>query len=463
MSKQEPPIRILQVGNGNFLRGFLDWMIQKANEKGVWEGGIHSIQIHSTEIDQRMVQQANQFHVWTAGIEKGKKINLIDKIDCVKRYTCLTSDFSELKQISQYPSLEWVISNTTEAGIKYEKEVFQAGTIPKTFPAKMTALLWERFQYFGGDPEKGLTFLPCELIANNGGQLQEIILQYARDWSLEEAFTDWIKKSCKFCNTLVDRIVPGFPKDKINELSERLTTKDKLLVMAEPYHFWAIEGDEQVEKSLPLHRAGLNVQFVADIKPFRERKVRILNGAHSALVPYAYLQGLRTVRESVEDPKIGKWLRELVFEEIVPHVPLDQEETLLFAEAVMERFANPFIQHELKSIALNQISKFKVRVLPSLLDYFKEKEQWPQRLMESFAATLLFYNGQVGDQKIPLNDDPEILTLFEELWKNNSEKELVQKVISEEKLWGENLSLYQGLSESLENALEKLQTDLGLL
>jgi len=327
----------------------------------------------------------------------------------------------------------------------------------------MTALLWERFQFFGGAFEKGLTFLPCELIANNGDQLQEIMLQYARDWSLEEAFIDWIKKSCKFCNTLVDRIVPGFPKEKINELSDRLTTKDELLVMAEPYHFWAIEGDEQVEKSLPLHHAGLNVQFVADIKPYRERKVRILNGAHSALVPYAYLQGLRTVRESVEHPQIGKWLRGLVFEEIVPHVPLDREETFRFAEDVLERFANPFIQHELRSIALNQISKFKVRVLPSLLDYFEEKGHWPQRLIESFAATLLFYKGQVGDQKIPLNDDPEILTLFEELWKNNPEKELVQKVLSEEKLWGENLTIHSGLSESLENALGNLQSDLGLL
>ncbi|KPQ12868.1 MAG: tagaturonate reductase UxaB [Algoriphagus marincola HL-49] len=462
MSKQEPPIRILQVGNGNFLRGFLDWMIQKANEKGVWEGGIHSIQIYSTETDQRMIQQANKFHVWTAGIEKGEKIDPLDEIDCVKRYTCLT-DFSELKQISQNPSLEWVVSNTTEAGINFEKEAFQPGTIPKTFPAKMTALLWERFQFFGGAFEKGLTFLPCELIANNGDQLQEIMLQYARDWSLEEAFIDWIKKSCKFCNTLVDRIVPGFPKEKINELSDRLTTKDELLVMAEPYHFWAIEGDEQVEKSLPLHHAGLNVQFVADIKPYRERKVRILNGAHSALVPYAYLQGLRTVRESVEHPQIGKWLRGLVFEEIVPHVPLDREETFRFAEDVLERFANPFIQHELRSIALNQISKFKVRVLPSLLDYFEEKGHWPQRLIESFAATLLFYKGQVGDQKIPLNDDPEILTLFEELWKNNPEKELVQKVLSEEKLWGENLTIHSGLSESLENALGNLQSDLGLL
>jgi tagaturonate reductase len=462
MSKQEPPIRILQVGNGNFLRGFLDWMIQKANEKGVWEGGIHSIQIHSTETDQRMIRQANQFHVWTAGIEKGEKIDLIDKIDCVKRYTCLT-DFSELKQISQNPTLEWVVSNTTEAGINYEKEAFQAGTIPKTFPAKMTALLWERFQFFGGASEKGLTFLPCELIANNGDQLQEFMLQYARDWSLEEAFAGWIKKSCKFCNTLVDRIIPGFPKEKINELNDRLSKRDELLVMAEPYHFWAIESDEQVEKSLPLHHAGLNVQFVADIKPYRERKVRILNGAHSALVPYAYLQDLRTVRESVEHPQVGEWLRGLVFEEIVPHVPLDQEETLRFAEDVMERFANPFIRHELRSIALNQISKFKVRVLPSLLDYFEEKGHWPQRLMESFAATLLFYKGRVGDQKTPLNDDPEILTLFEELWKNNSEKQLVQKVLSAEKLWGENLALHPSLPESLENALGNLQADLGLL
>ncbi|MDF2159080.1 tagaturonate reductase [Algoriphagus sp. CAU 1675] len=459
-SKNQEKTRILQFGNGNFLRAFVDWMIDIANEKGVFEGNIHTLQVHSPNKDPNMVAQDNLFHVVEEGLKDGNIYQKSRLITCIQDYSSIYVDYEAYLKLGENQDLRFVISNTTEAGIVFDPDDRDYRQIPKTFPGKLSSLLYHRFYFFKGDPKKGLIFLPCELIENNGIQLRECILDYANLWNLPTEFSNWIRESNYFCNTLVDRIVPGFPKTRISEIQESLGLEDNLVVVAEPFHFWAIEGPELVKKEFPLDQAGLNVSFVEDLQPYRTRKVRILNGAHTALVPFAYLKGLRTVRESVEHAEIGVWLKSLIFEEIIPTLDMPKEELELFAGQVLERFANPFIVHELQSIALNSISKFRVRVLPSLLSYFEKTGKWPEKLTVSFAALILFYRGELHGEKLPLKDNPEILEFFKRTWEIPGREELLAEVLKKQELWGSDLNQLSGLSTSLLHAMENLEKDL---
>jgi tagaturonate reductase len=450
------PTRVLQFGNGNFLRGFVDWMIDIANEKKVFDGNIHIAQIHSKNGFEQMKAQNCQFHVIEEGKKNGEIYRSSRLIQSVSGISFPKDDYEAFLKLGENPDLRFVISNTTEAGIVVESSDDRFDSLPETFPGKLTAILHHRFQFFEGDLEKGLILIPCELIEKNGQILKSCILEYARLWGLSTLFADWVLKACIFCDTLVDRIVPGFPKDRFQELENQLGYHDELIVMAEPFHLWVIEAPEQVKNEFPLDQAGLNVKFVADLTPYRTQKVRILNGGHTALVPWAYLNGMRTVRESVENPVIGKFLRDVIFEEIIPTLEMPKEELERYAKSVLERFANPFIVHELKSIALNSMSKFRVRVFPSLLGYWEKHQRWPKNLILSFAALLIFYKGEFKGESLPLNDEKSILAFFQTTWAIPSLSDAISQMLSNEKLWQQNLDKFPGLRQELTKAIESI-------
>ena len=296
-----------------------------------------------------------------------------------------------------------------------------------------------------------------QLIEKNGAQLKHTILQYISHWNLPNGFKNWIEQHNTFCNTLVDRIVPGFPKDTIQEIETAIGYEDKLVVMAEPFHLWVIEGPDSVKQIFPTEQAGLNVKFVTDLTPYRTRKVRILNGAHTALVPVAYLQGLRTVRESIDDAYTGDFIRKTLQEEIIPTLDLPAEELHQFAADVIERFQNPYIRHELISISLNSISKFKVRVLPSLLKYLEIKKELPSNLVFSLSALIQFYKGDWRGEKIALQDTKEVLSFFSSVWKSNDINKITRETLSNTSFWDQDLTELPGLVDAVIKCLTKFE------
>lgn len=441
------PVKILQFGEGNFLRGFVDWMVEVMNEKTSFDGDVVVVQPIAQGLAEMLRAQDGLYHVLLQGIQNGKPTQEKRLITCIQEAINPFEDYAAYLKLGENPDLRFVISNTTEAGITFDPEDKDHQSIPLTFPGKLTALLFKRFQAFQGDTGKGLVLIPCELIDKNGAILKECILEYAKLWNLPQAFFTWIEEANAFYNTLVDRIVPGFPRETIEEIQKELDYKDNLVVMAEPFHLWVIEGPEGLEKEFPAAQAGLQVKFVRDQNPYRTRKVRILNGAHTALVPVAYLKGFRTVRESVEDPEMGEFIRATIFGEIIPTLDLPKEELEQFANAVLDRFRNPFIRHELISISLNSISKFKVRVLPSILEYHKIEGIWPVHLIQSFAALIAFYKGEINGVSIPLKDDEPVMAFFAEVWKEENLETLVEKTLARKDFWGMDLSLLEGLKD----------------
>ncbi len=448
------PVKVLQFGEGNFLRAFTDWVIDILNEKTDFNGNVQIIQPIAQGMATQINEQDGLYHVILNGIENGKPTRTIRLIDSVVGVLNPYLDYNAFLKTAENESLEFIISNTTEAGIAFE-ESDTLETLASSFPGKLTALLYHRFKHFSGDPTKALIIIPCELIDKNGSKLKETILQYANHWSLSDEFKEWIEVHTTFCNTLVDRIVPGFPKETIGEIQEELGYSDNLVVTAEPFHLWVIEGSEKVANRFPTEKAGLDVKFVTDQTPYRTRKVRILNGAHTVLVPVAYLRGLRTVRESVEDKTTRAFLTQTIFEEIIPTLDLPQDELEEFANSVLERFANPYIRHELISISLNSISKFKVRVFPSFLEYVQGIGKLPVNIVESLAALILFYKGEYKGETIPLSDTDEVLDFMKLAWKDNDPYSAVPKILSNTKFWDHDLYMYKGLTELILKIMEE--------
>ncbi|HSJ69767.1 MAG TPA: tagaturonate reductase [Anditalea sp.] len=446
LSISDRPVKVLQFGEGNFLRGFVNWIIDVMNEKTSFNGNVRIIQPLANGLAPLIEKQNGLYHVQLEGIHRGKTYQESRMITSVDGAMNPFDDYDAYLTLADNEHLEFIISNTTEAGIAFDPQDKDHSVLPVTFPGKLTALLYRRFTTYQGKGDKGLVIIPCELIEKNGEQLQYCVLEYAKLWDLPEAFSNWIKESNSFCNTLVDRIVPGFPKDNIKEIQEKLGFEDNLVVMAEPFHLWVIEGPEDLKEKFPAEEAGLEVKFVKDLSPYRTRKVRILNGAHTALVPVAYLEGLRTVREAVEDPETGKFIEDTIFSEIIPTLDLSEDELRQFANDVLDRFKNPFIRHELASIALNSVSKFKVRVLPSLLAYKNIKGEWPNNLTYSFASLIMFYNPEVG---CPINDDAAYCKYFEQVWSSGDTEQVVQQTLSKVEFWGEDLTQHAGLVEKV--------------
>jgi tagaturonate reductase len=450
---QTKPVKVLQFGGGNFLRGFADWAIDVMNEKVNFKGAIDIVQ--SISADTTINAQDGLYHVVLRGIENGAQVSTTRLITAVNSSFSAADNYQAFLRAAENIHLEFVISNTTESGIVFDPKDSDPFSLPASFPGKVTTLLYHRFTHFNGAEDKGLTFIPCELIERNGEALRDIILQYCSHWNLPGNFKNWIQQSNTFCNTLVDRIVPGFPKDTAPELQQQTGYSDPLMVMAEPFHLWVIEAPDHVRHAFPGDKAGLEIKFTDNLTPYRTRKVRILNGAHTAMVPVAYLFGLRTVRDSIDDPLVGDFVRRAIEEEIIPTLDLSKEELFQFAAAVVERFRNPFIRHELASIALNSISKFNVRVLPSILQYFELKKQLPKRLVFSFAALIRFYKGEWKNEKLPVKDSAGVMEAFANGWKSASIEQVARNILSNTALWNTDLTKVPGLIELVVNYLTR--------
>lgn len=443
------PIKILQFGTGNFLRGFVDWVIDILNEKTDFNGDIQIVQPHGKTPAEHLNNQEGLFHVLIRGIQHGKVIEEDRMVTSVRGALNPYLEYDLYLELGENPDLRFVISNTTEAGIIFDPNDKEREVVPGSFPAKLTALLYHRFNHFNGSKTKGLIIIPCELIEENGVKLKTTILQYAGLWNLPQGFSQWLEDHCIFCNTLVDRIVPGFPENNTDSIQEKLGYRDELMVMAEPFHLWVLEGSATVENEFPASKVGLEVKFVKNLQPFRERKVRILNGAHTALVPVAYLSGHRTVRAAVENEETGSFLHETIKQEIIPTLDLPQKELEQFANDVMDRFKNPFIEHQLSAIALNSISKFQVRVLPSLLEYVARKKKLPKNLVHSLACLIVFYKGSYRGEKTPIKDTEEVMAFFRDMWKKNNISDMVQDILSNKSLWKKDLNEVPQLSAFL--------------
>lgn len=457
------PEKVLQFGEGNFLRAFVDWQIDVLNKTTDFIGSVVIVQPLGSGMVEKLNQQEGLYTLYLKGIKDGKPVKEHTLIDSVSRGLNLYTQYDQFVELAHNPELRFVFSNTTEAGIAFDETDRLDDRPQKSFPGKLTAFLYHRFQAFHGNRNKGLIIIPCELIDRNGEKLKKIVLQYAALWNLEEEFVQWLDAANTFCCSLVDRIVPGFPKDTIAEVTEELGYEDQLVVIGEYFHLWVIEGPQWVKDEFPVHVAGLNTLFVDDLTPYRTRKVRILNGAHTAMTPVAYLYELNTVAEAVEHPVIGAFIKELIFEEIVPTLDLPIEELNNFAEAVLERFQNPFIKHFLMSISLNSMSKYKTRDLPSLLEFIKRKKQLPKKLVFSLAALIAFYKGKRGTEAIELTDDQDILELFRTQWSRfdgtlESVRNIVSHVLSFEKNWEMDLNTVPGLTDAVASYLYEIET-----
>ena len=448
--------RIIQFGEGNFLRAFADWMIHEMNKKANFDAGVVAIQ----PIDQGLINMLNDqdglYTLYLNGIKNGKAISEHQIIDCIQRGINPYTNPTEYLENATNPNLRFVISNTTEAGIAYNANDKLHDAPQTTYPGKLTALLFKRFQTFAGATDKGMIVIPCELIDKNGDNLKRIILQYAVDWNLGEDFIEWIHKDNIFCNTLVDRIVPGYPKDKIETITKELGYKDNLVVEGEQFHLWVIEGPASIKEEIPAEICGLNIIFTDNMEPYRTRKVRILNGAHTSLVPVGYLYGIDKVRESLEDKVVGAFLKAAIFNEICPTLDLPKEELDQFSNDVLDRFRNPYLEHALLSISLNSTSKYKTRVLPSVLEYIKRKKSLPKALLFSLASLIAFYRGIRDGESYPVKDDQSAVDFFTAQWATNDVPTIAKATLENKEFWGTDLTQYDGLEDLIIGYLDSI-------
>ena len=428
------PIKILQFGEGNFLRAFVDWQIDLANEAGIMNHGIAIVQPIDKGMATMLEEQDCLYHVYLEGVKDKKPVK---DIRLVKSVQCALNPYEQYEayeQIFLSPELEATVSNTTEAGIRYEEGDDLWALPPKSYPAKMTALLYRRFKHFEGDPTKGLCIICCELIENNGSTLREYVLRHAEYNKLGADFVEWVEKYCHFCDTLVDRIVPGFPRENIAEIKEELGFDDNLVVKAEFYHLWAIGGPgyEEVQRRLPLDKAGLHVIFMPTIKQFRDKKVRILNGSHTGMVPIGLQIGCETVMDAFNNADLEAFVNTMVAEEVIPMIEEDQEELKVFASGILERFYNPYIRHMLKTISLNSLSKWETRNFPTVLDNWKKAGKVAEKELFTFAALLTLYSGKVD---FTPDDTAEHVEFIQKVWNSDDVEATVKAIVENRNIW----------------------------
>ncbi|WEJ89137.1 MAG: tagaturonate reductase [Klebsiella huaxiensis] len=453
------PTRVIQFGEGNFLRAFIDWQLDLLNEQTDLAAGVTIVRPINTEFPPSLNTQDGLYTTVIRGLdERGEAVSEARVIRSVNNEINPWQDFADYLALARNPEIEFVFSNTTEAGISYHAGDRPDDMPPMSFPAKLTQLLLERFRHFDGAADKGWMMIPCELIDYNGEALKALVLRYAQEWQLPAAFSDWIGTANTFCSTLVDRIVTGYPRDEAQKLEAELGYHDAFLDTAEYFWLFVIQGPQALAKKLRLDRCPLNIRIVDDIRPYKERKVAILNGAHTALVPVAWLCGVDTVGEAMRDEAIRHYVQQTIGEEIIPALDLPADELRQFADAVTGRFLNPYIRHQLLSIALNGMTKFRTRILPQLLTNIRQHGAIPPRLTFALAALIAFYRGQRDGQTYPLQDDDVWLTRFAEGWtqvaNGRALHELVVEVLQDKKHWGEDLTVIPGLAEQVTRYLE---------
>lgn len=469
---KDAPEKVLQFGEGNFLRAFVDYWFDLANEKAGWNGKCALVQPIKPGLAQMINEQEGLYTLYLRGSEKGEKVDERRVISSVSR--CLNpyepDDYRALMEIAASDGLEIIVSNTTEAGIAYDPSCRQDDCPPASFPAKLTQVLYHRYQ--AGKP--GVIMLACELIDNNGRELQKCVNQYIGQWGLEDGFRSYVNEACTFCGSLVDRIVPGRIRDpkEIQRLEEVHGYEDQILDVGEVFGVWVIEGDEKLNDRLPFKKAGLmdRVFVTPDMSPYKKRKVRILNGAHTGFVLGAYLAGENIVRDCMNDEVIRGFMNKMLYDEVIPTLPLDKEDLMQFAAAVQDRFNNPFVDHELMSISLNSTSKWKARNMPSFLEYVKKKGSLPVCLTMSLAAYIAFYSNDIqrlteeglicrraSGNEYTVSDDRWVLEFYE-AHKADSEEALVHAVLSDTRMWDQDLTAVEGLEAAVAADLKEIRT-----
>ena len=469
----ELPERVVQIGEGNFLRGFIDWMIHEMNKQGLFNGRVIAIQpTPHGKVVPKLNQQEGLYTLSLRGIEAGQAVDQLEVISSISRGINPYENWEEVLLVAENPQVQFMFSNTTEAGLTYTKEAYDGQTSPLSFPAKVTAYLYHRYLKLGATSEAGMFIFPCELVEGNGDLLREYVLQHATDWDLPQAFIAWVKRENHFCNTLVDRIVPGYPKDNIKEFEQKMGYTDQLLVVGEPYHLFAIEAPEQAKQALPFHQAGLNVYW-EEITPYRELKVRILNGAHTMSYAAAYLLGNKTVYEMMNDKLVARYIQKGIENEILPVLSFEEEQKRRFAASVVERFENPFFKHYLLDLGMNAVYKWRTRVLPTLLDWVHKEGKVPEILSFSLAALIRFYRpiriegtyliGEREGEEYTIRDNPETLLFFESQWQSYHQhrniNQLVEGILQESSLWGLNLADIPDLGQKVAGHVKRIQEE----
>lgn len=465
------PERVLQFGEGNFLRAFADYWFDMANEKAGWNGKCVLVQPIAQGLTQLINRQEGLYTLYLRGRQNGEKVDAKRVISSVSR--CLSpyekQDYDAMMDVAAGEALEYIVSNTTEAGIVYDPSCRLEDCPPASFPAKLTQVLLHRWR--AGRP--GVVVLSCELIDNNGKELLRCVNQYIKQWGLEEGFARWVNGDCTFCSTLVDRIVPGRIRDAAEaaRLEEENGYRDALIDVGEVFGVWNIEGPEWLAEKLPFQAAGLNCPVVPDVTPYKKRKVRILNGAHTGFVPGAYLAGYDIVRDCMQDDVILGFMNRMLHEEVIPTLPLDRQDLEAFAAAVQDRFNNPFINHELMSITLNSTSKWRARNMPSLLEYAQTAGKLPPCLAMSFAAYIAFYSSDIQalteqglvcrrpkGNEYTVSDDRWVLEFYYSR-RGVSDETLVHDVMTNEKMWGQDLTLVPGFEQAAAENLRRIRTE----
>ena len=454
------PTKVIQFGEGNFLRAFVDWIIWNTNKAIGFNAGVVVVQ----PIERGMVDMLNSqdglYHVNLQGIDKGQPVDSIEMIDVINGGLNPYTQNEEFMALAENPDIRFVISNTTEAGIAFDPACRLDDRPASSYPGKLTQLLYRRYEHFNGDMTKGFIILPCELIFLNGKELKKCIHQYIDLWNLGDGFKTWFEQACGVYCTLVDRIVPGYPKDTIDQIHERIGFKDNLVAKGEIFHLWVIEAPESVAEEFPADKAGLNVLFVPSEAPYHERKVTLLNGPHTVLSPVGYLSGLDTVKECVEDPEVGQFVKKVMYGELLETLNLPKEELLAFADSVVERFLNPYVKHFVTSIMLNSFPKYKTRDLPGLKTYLERKGELPKGLVLGLAAIITYYKGgKRGEVEIVPNDDAAIIALLKDLWADGNIRNVAEGVLAAEFIWGEDLNKIPGLTDLVTTYLELIQNE----
>lgn len=462
--------RVLQFGEGNFLRAFVDYFIDVMNEKAGFDSKVVLVQpISGGDMIRNFInEQEGLYTLYLRGNENGNKINEKRVISSVSRCLNPYSDYDTYMACAQNPDLRFIVCNTTEAGIAYDPACQFADKPASSYPGKLTQFLYARYQAFGQEKGKGFVILSCELIDNNGKELEKCVLQYADQWKLEDDFVKWVKEENVFCSTLVDRIVTGYPRNEAAALCEELGYEDNVIDTGEVFGFWVIEGPESLNEELPFAKAGLPVLITDNHKPYKQRKVRILNGAHTSMVLGAYLAGKDIVRDCMEDEVIRGFMNRTIYDEIIPTLTLPKQELTEFARAVTDRFSNPFIDHALLAISLNSTSKWKARVLPSLKGYVEKYGKLPKCITASLAFYIAFYQGVRldetgftglrGTEEYAIKDDLDVLEFYD-AHKEDDSKTLANAVLSNSKFWGEDLTDIAGLCEEVAKGLDTIKAD----
>jgi tagaturonate reductase len=452
---EQLPEKVIQFGEGNFLRGFVDWMIHEMNRQGVFNGRVVAIQpTPHGKVVPKLNEQDGLYTLILRGLVNGEMVETTQIITSISRGINPYEKWNEVLKVAENQDIEFVFSNTTENGLVYKKEDYITGKAPSSFPGKLTAFLYHRFI----SQKSGMVIIPCELVENNGTLLKQIVLKIIDDWEFPNSFKKWIEQENIFCNTLVDRIITGFPSVEIEQINASLGYYDKLLTVGEPYHLFAIESHQDLSEKIPFQKVGLNVQW-GNVAPIRELKTRILNGAHTMIFAIGLLAGKATVYEAMQDESIRHFILKAVESDILPYVNFIKNNKEDFAKKTFDRFLNPYIKHYLIDIGQNSLSKFKSRLLPTLKEsYESEVNSFSKFVTFSLSALLLLYRplkvegdyfiGKWKEKQYRIRDRPFYIQFLEEVWKSGTNLEdIIRRILSEQSMWSIDLTRFEGLED----------------